>query len=194
MMSSAGPTTGLAEAFVRHGRIFKTLYLLHYVDDEAYRRVIGVRLTIGGARHNLACRIFFGRLGEPRAGYRDGMQDRLSVLGLALNAVVHWNSSCTNAAAERLEAQGRALSGKIRARRCPLIFEHVNVHGRSPIVRTHADGQLRELRPLNGDRAEQAAGSGRRTAGQGLRKRRPCSVVIRAQGRPRFARQRPKGG
>jgi hypothetical protein len=53
-----------------------------------------------------ARRIFFGRLGELRAGYRDGMEDQLGALGLALNAVVYWNSLYINAAVEQLETQG----------------------------------------------------------------------------------------
>lgn len=153
-MSTDGRTTGLGEAFAHYGRIFKTLHLLQYVDDEAYRRMIGVQLNIGESRHNLARRIFFGRLGELRAGYRDGMEDQLGALGLALNAVVYWNSLYINTAVEQLEAQGWRLSGEIRARLSPLIFEHVNFHGRYPIVRTHTNGKLRQLRPIGGDQGE----------------------------------------
>jgi Tn3 transposase DDE domain len=39
-----------------------------------------------------------------------------------------------------LEAQGWGLSSEIRARLSPLGFEHINFHGRYPIVRTHTDG------------------------------------------------------
>jgi TnpA family transposase len=154
MMSTDGRTTGLGEAFAHYGRIFKTLHPLQYIDDEAYRRMIGVQSNIGEARHALARRIFFGRLGELRAGYREGMEDQLGALGLALNAVVYWNSLYIDAAVNELEAQGWGLSSEIRARLSPLGFEHINFHGRYPIVRTHTDGQLRALRPLGGEQGE----------------------------------------
>jgi Tn3 transposase DDE domain len=44
------------------------------------------------ARHSLARRIFFGQRGERRPYYREGMEDQLGALGLALNAVVLFNS------------------------------------------------------------------------------------------------------
>jgi hypothetical protein len=112
--------------------------------------MIGVQLNIGEVRHALARRIFFGRLGELRQGYREGMEDQLGALGLALNAVVYWNSLYIDAAVNELEASGWGLSDEIRARPSPLVFEHINFHGRYPIVRTHTDGQLRPLRPLSG--------------------------------------------
>jgi hypothetical protein len=116
--------------------------------------MIGVQLNIGESRHNLARRTFFGRLGELRAGYREGMEDQFGALGLALNAVVYWNSLYINAAVEQLEAAGWSLSDEIRARLSPLVFEHINFHGRYPIVRTHTDGQLRPLCPLSGEQGE----------------------------------------
>lgn len=61
MMNTDGRTTGLGEAFAHYGRIFKTLHLLHYIDDETYRRMIGAQLNIGEASHALARQIFFGR-------------------------------------------------------------------------------------------------------------------------------------
>jgi len=36
----------------------------------------------------------------------------------------------------------------------PLIFEHINFHGHNPIIRTHADGQLRTLRALSAENGE----------------------------------------
>lgn len=50
------------------------------------------QLNITEARHRLARRIFFGQRGELRQDYREGMEDQLGALGLALNAVVLWNS------------------------------------------------------------------------------------------------------
>jgi hypothetical protein len=117
-----------------------------FIDSEAYRRMIGVQLNIGESRHALARRIFFGRHGELRHGYREGMEDQLGALGMALNAVVWWNTLYIDAAANRLQADGVAVSAEIRSRLSPLICDHINFHGRYPIVRSHHEAALRPLR------------------------------------------------
>lgn len=60
---------------VELGRVEKTLYLLAYVQDEAYRRHILVQLTRDEGRHALARAIFHGRKGEIHQRYREGMED-----------------------------------------------------------------------------------------------------------------------
>jgi hypothetical protein len=52
--------TPLARALEELGRIIKTLYMLRYIDDEAYRRRILTQLNRGEGRHELA-RIFLPR-------------------------------------------------------------------------------------------------------------------------------------
>ncbi|MET9644806.1 Tn3 family transposase [Streptomyces syringium] len=146
VMASGDRMTGLGDAFAHYGRIFKTLHLLQFLDSEAYRRMIGIQLNIGEGRHALGRRIFFGRLGELRHGYREGMEDQLGALGLALNAVVWWNTLYIDAAVKKLEAGGVTVSPGIRSRLSPLACEHINFHGRYPITRSHSDGALRPLR------------------------------------------------
>ncbi|MFC4506731.1 MULTISPECIES: Tn3 family transposase [Streptomyces] len=65
--------TGLGDAVATYGRIFKTLHLLEFIESEAYHRMIGAQLNIGEGRHALARRFFFGRVGELRPCYRDGI-------------------------------------------------------------------------------------------------------------------------
>ena len=62
----------LGRAIKELGRIAKTLYLLNYVDDEAYRPRILTQLNRGEGRHGLARVIFHGQKGELRQGYREG--------------------------------------------------------------------------------------------------------------------------
>jgi len=40
MLAPAGKSTQLGDALAHYGRIFKTLHVLAYVDDDAYRRQI----------------------------------------------------------------------------------------------------------------------------------------------------------
>jgi TnpA family transposase len=56
--------TRLARALEELGRIIKTLYMLRYIDDAAYRRRILTQLNRGEGRHELARIIFHGKRGE----------------------------------------------------------------------------------------------------------------------------------
>ncbi|MCY0963419.1 transposase, partial [Streptomyces sp. H27-H5] len=120
MMNNGDRMTGLGDAFAAYGRIFKTLHLLQFIDSEAYRRMIGVQLNIGEGRHALGRAMFFGRLGEIRHAYKDGMENQLGALGMALNAVIFWNSLYIDAAVKELETGGVSISPEIRSRLSPL--------------------------------------------------------------------------
>jgi TnpA family transposase len=87
--------TRLARALEELGRIIKTLYLLAYIDDEAYRRRILNQLNRGVGRHQLARVVFHGKRGELRQRYREGQEDQLGALGL----VVSKNAALLNSVA-----------------------------------------------------------------------------------------------
>jgi TnpA family transposase len=74
------------------GRIPKTLHLLNFVDDEAYRRTTLTQLNRGEGRHRLGRTVFHGQRGELRQRYREGQEDQLGALGLVLNALILWNT------------------------------------------------------------------------------------------------------
>jgi TnpA family transposase len=58
----------------QYGRIFKTLHILNYIDDDPYRREIKAIRKLQEGRHDLGRTAFHGRKGELRHGYRDGMK------------------------------------------------------------------------------------------------------------------------
>ncbi len=72
--------TKLARALQELGRLVKTLYLLRYVDDEAYRRRILIQLNRNEGRHRLARTVFHGKRGELTQRYREGQEDQLGAL------------------------------------------------------------------------------------------------------------------
>ncbi|MCX5141873.1 Tn3 family transposase [Streptomyces sp. NBC_00338] len=144
MLSRDGRPTGLGDAFAHYGRIFKTLHLLQFVSDTGYRRMIGKQLNITEARHRLARKIFFGQRGELRQHYREGMEDQLGALGLALNGVVLWNSLYLDRAAKQLAADGFPVTDDLLARLSPLQFDHINFLGRYAFFRPQEPGR----RPL----------------------------------------------
>ncbi len=123
-------STTMAKAIGELGRIAKTLYLLNYVDDEAYRRRILTQLNRGESRHSLARSIFYGRRGEIRQRYREGQEEQLGTLGLVVNAVVLWNTYYLDAAVNQLRSEGWTIHDEDLSRIAPLAHSHINMLGR----------------------------------------------------------------
>lgn len=123
------PST-LGKAIGELGRIAKTLYLLNYVDDEAYRRRILTQLNRGEVRHSLARATFHGQKGEVRQKYREGQEDQLGTLGLVVNVLVLWNTFYLNAALTQVREQGMDIHQEDVARLSPLGYSHINMLGR----------------------------------------------------------------
>jgi TnpA family transposase len=144
--------SALARAIGELGRLAKTLYLLAYLDDEAYRRRILTQLNRGEGRHSLARAVFHGQRGEVRQRYREGQEDQLGALGLVVNAIILWNTRYLDRALAQLRAQGEEVRPHDIERLAPLGHAHINFLGRyhfvlpDPVRR----GQLRPLRdPTN---------------------------------------------
>jgi TnpA family transposase len=146
MLQRDGSPTPLGDAIASYGRIFKSLHVLAYVDDEAYRRDIkGIR-NLQEGRHALAGAVFHGKGGELYQHYYKGMEDQLGSLGLVLNCVVLWNTFYMNAALERLHALGHPVVAADVARLSPFVRRHLNVHGKYSFALPELHGGLRELR------------------------------------------------
>jgi TnpA family transposase len=137
----------LARAIGELGRIAKTLYLLDYIDDEAYRRRILTQINRGEGRHSLARAVCYGRRGEIRKPYREGQEDQLNALGLVLNILVLWNTRYMDLALSHLRAKGETIRPQDVARLSPLKYEHINLLGRYDFTLPEAL-QKDEVRPL----------------------------------------------
>lgn len=154
LYSGKGAST-LSRAIGEVGRIAKTLYLLPYIDDPAYRRRVLNQLNRTEDRHTLAWAIFHGKRGEVRQRYREGQEDQLGALGLVLNIVVLWNTLYMDAALSQLRKEGELeILEEDVARLFPLGFAHINMLGRYQfeVPEEVRQGKLRPLRnPLEGD-------------------------------------------
>lgn len=140
--------TKLARALREPGRLVKTLYLLRFIDDEGYRRRILTQLNRGEGRHKVARTIFHGKRGELRQRYREGQEDQLGALGLAVNIVALWNTVYMDATLGQLRVEGYDVRPEDVARLSPLGHAHVNMLGRYAFTLpdTVARGELRPLR------------------------------------------------
>ena len=147
LLTSKKPST-LARAIGELGRIPKTLYLLSYIDDEAYRRRILTQLNRHEDRHQLARVTFHGQRGEIRKRYREGQEDQLSALGWVVNIIVLWNTLYMERSLNHLRSTGHQVSEVDISRLWPLGFKHINFLGRYSFTLPEgiANGQLRPLR------------------------------------------------
>jgi len=146
MLQRDGHPTPLGDAIAGYGRIFKSVHLLAYLDNEAYRRDIKAIRNLQEGRHSLAARIFHGKKGELHQRYHTGMEDQLGALGLVLNCVVLWNTRYLNAALDQLHAQGYPAAADDVARLSPFVRRHLNVHGRYTFQLPELPGGRRPLR------------------------------------------------
>jgi len=147
VLQGGGRPTPLGRAVAELGRITKTLYLLAYLDDEAYRRRILTQLNRTESRHALARAVFHGQQGQLRQRYREGQEDQLGALGLVVNAIVLWNTRYQDAALGYLRHTGFDVRDDDIQRLSPLGHEHINLLGRYQFSATQlSDGQLRPLR------------------------------------------------
>ena len=151
MLQRDGNPTPLGEAIASYGRIFKSLHILTYIDDETYRRDIkGIR-NLQEGRHALAGAVFHGKKGELYQRYHKGMEDQLGALGLVLNCVVLWTTRYMNAALDHLRADGHAVLDDDIARLSPFVRHHLNVQGHYSFLLPQLPGELRELRDPDAD-------------------------------------------
>lgn len=133
------------------GRIPKTLHLLHNLADENYRRHCLTQLNRHEGRNGLARPVFHGQKGELRQRYREGQEDQRGAIGLVVNALILWTTRYTNAALNRLRAEGIEVKPEDIGRLSPLGSKHVNVLGRYHVEVSDAvrRGELRPLRNPN---------------------------------------------
>lgn len=147
-LRGGGRPSTLGRATGELGRVAKALYLLNYLDDEAYRRRIPIQLDRGEGRHGVARVISHGRRGELRQRYREGQEDRPGAPGLVVDAVVLWNTRRLDAASAQVRASGVAVKPEDVGRLSPLLLDHVNAPGRYEFTPKESirQGKLRPLR------------------------------------------------
>ena len=147
-LRSGSRLTSLGAALAELGRLPKTLHNLAFIaKDETYRRGILTALNHGESRNKLARRVFHGQKGELRQRYREGQEDQLGALGLVVNIIVLWNTRYMEAALDHLRATGFDVREEDVRRLTPLIWEHIELHGRYAFPEDQLPtGTLRPLR------------------------------------------------
>jgi Tn3 transposase DDE domain len=126
-----GPSpSSLARALAELGRVIKTLHVLEYAHDPAYRRTIHHLLSRGERRNSLARAIFHGQRGQLRRHYQVGQENQLDSLGIMINVIVLWQTVYIQAALDHLAAKGYPIDPADVARLTPLGHPTINLDGR----------------------------------------------------------------
>ena len=141
-----GPSpSSLARALAELGRVIKTLHVLEYAHDPAYRRTIHHLLSRGERRNSLARAVFHGQRGQLRRHYQVGQENQLDSLGIMINVIVLWQTVYIQAALDHLAAKGYPIDPADVARLTPLGHPTINLDGR---YRTTNRPPATGLRPL----------------------------------------------
>jgi TnpA family transposase len=146
------PTT-LARALTELGRIVKTLHILRYIDDSAFRRRILIQLNRQESRHSLGRKLFLGERGEIKNSLRQGQEEDLGVFGLVLNVITHWNAVYMQEVLRQLHREKWAVEAADQARLSPIMWRHINFLGRYDFSLPD-DGAKGGLRPLRNPNSE----------------------------------------
>jgi TnpA family transposase len=141
-----GPSpSSLARALAELGRVIKTLHVLEYAHDPAYRRTIHHLLSRGERRNSLARAVFHGQRGQLRRHYQVGQENQLDSLGIMINVIVLWQTIYIQAALDHLAAKSYPIDPADVARLTPLGHPTINLDGR---YRTTNRPPATGLRPL----------------------------------------------
>jgi TnpA family transposase len=137
----------LTRALQEYGRLIKTIFILHYLQSEEYRRRINAQLNKGEALHALRRFLFFANEGKVRRKDAEEQLNQASCLNLMTNAVVAWNTTYMMAALDALTAEGYAVEGDDLVHLSPARYEHLNPYGKYRFE-LGAEWSRTTLRPL----------------------------------------------
>jgi TnpA family transposase len=135
----------LTRALQEYGRLIKTIFILRYLESEAYRRRINLQLNKGEALHALRRFLFFANAGHIQRKQEEEQANQASCLNLVTNAVVVWNTVYMKAAIDQLQTQGYPVRDEDLVHLSPARYEHINPYGK---YRFEVDQVWNSLRPL----------------------------------------------
>jgi TnpA family transposase len=136
----------IAKALQEMGKIERTIFLIHYVSDPAFRRRIHRGLNKGESVNALARAIFFGKRGVLRERTLIAQLQRASALSILINAITIWNTIYLSKAAECL-MQTNPFPEHLLSHISPLEWSHINLLGEYKFNFDRTIG-LHNLRPL----------------------------------------------
>ncbi len=137
----------ITRALQEFGKLEKTVFILHYIQDPVFRRDINSQLNKGEQIHALRQFIHFANEGKMRKHLEEGQINETSCLNVFTNAVIVWNTRYMWEIIAQLKAEGHNISDEDIKHLSPARYEHINPYGKYSFK--VAEGLNRkELRPL----------------------------------------------
>jgi TnpA family transposase len=131
------------------GRWLRTMDILTFISDPAYRHRVGRMLNKGESVHKLAREIAYGQQGVFTDHDFASHLNRATCLSLLINIIAVWNTRYMQAALDHLRAIDYPVQESDVEHLSPILSAHINLHGshhfdfQAPRKR---QGQLRPLR------------------------------------------------
>ncbi|ABO60166.1 transposase Tn3 family protein (plasmid) [Burkholderia vietnamiensis G4] len=115
---------------VHVGRLFRTIFLIDYFTNPAFRSELQHVLNRGEAVHTVQRAIHIGKIPSELTKHHDSLAAVSSSLALLTNAVMAWNTMHMQRAVDQIEAMsGDALQAVALRRIAPTHLEGINLRG-----------------------------------------------------------------
>ena len=137
----------LTRALQEYGKLEKTIFILRYIQDPVFRRLINLQLNKGEQVHDLRQFIHFANEGKIRTHLEEDQINEASCLNLVVNAIILWNTVYMQAIIEQLRKEGYKISDEDLRHLGPARFEHINPYGHYTFD-IQQELQRKGLRPL----------------------------------------------
>jgi TnpA family transposase len=155
----------IQQALQELGRLAKTLHILEYIDDPAFRRRVLIGLNKGEHVHSLARAIAFGRQGRFHDRGYEAQLNRASALSLVINAIAVWNTRYFEQARGVLAREGKEVPKEVWQHISPLQWAHIHLNGSYHFKDITLEGDFRPLREYHGSHTHSSPSSSETTTG-----------------------------
>jgi TnpA family transposase len=120
----------LTRVLQEYGKLVRTRFILRYLADTTYQRLILKQLNKGESVHRLRRFLMFDHLGQLRKPDIPSIINQAGCLNLVTNAIVVWNTVYMQAAVESLRSDGTAIEESLLTQLSPIRFKHIFPYGR----------------------------------------------------------------
>jgi TnpA family transposase len=137
----------LTRVLQEYGKLEKTIFILRYIQNPLFRRVINLQLNKGEQVHDLRQFIHFANEGKIRTHLEEEQINEASCLNLVVNAIILWNTVYMQAIIEQLRKEGYQVSDNDLRHLGPARHGHINPYGHYTF-NVQQELQRKGLRPL----------------------------------------------
>jgi TnpA family transposase len=128
-LSASSRHNPLARAVTALGQVYKTIYLLQYLDSPELRRTVRRLLARHESQNGLGRALVIGARGEYRVVDYEAAAARAMCHTLLENAILYSNTRRIAEIVQELRQEGQEAKDEHLAEVSPLLFKHINFRG-----------------------------------------------------------------